>query len=91
MQILNFKYNQSPSKQNQFIPVYQTLSYLRFFFVGQLLLLTSRIVFIVSFGPFFDLLRLVASAKISQEEKNTMSTSNYMCIPKIMIFRCFVG
>ena len=52
-----FKYNKSPSKQYQFTPVYQKLSYLHFF-VGQLLLGTNRIVFFVNFGPFLTLCAL---------------------------------
>ena len=58
-----FKYNKSLSKQYQFTPVYQKLSYLHFF-ACQLLLVRNRIVFFVNFGSFFDLVCPEASAKI---------------------------
>ena len=64
-----FKYNKSLSKQYQFTPVYQKLSYLHFF-AGQLLLVRNRIVFSVNFVSFFDLVCPEASAKISQGKKN---------------------
>ena len=64
-----FKYSKSLSKQYQFTPVYKKLSYL-LFFASQLLLVTNVIVFFVNFGPFFDIVCPVASAKISQEGKN---------------------
>ena len=50
------------------------------FFAGQLLLVTNRIVFFVDFGPFFDLVCPVASAKISQEEKKPMSEYQITCV-----------
>ena len=74
-----FKYIKSLSKQYQFTPVYQKLSYLHFF-AGQLLLVTNRIVFFVNFGPFFDLVYPVASVKISQEEKKPMSEYQVPCM-----------
>ena len=58
-----FKYSKSLSKQYQFTPVYQKLSYLHFF-ACQLLLVRNRIVFFVNFGSFFDLVCPEASAKI---------------------------
>ena len=48
--------------------------------------------FFVSFGPFFDLVCPVTSGKnLGEEKKPFMWILNYLCVPKIMTFRCFVG
>ena len=64
-----FKYNKSPSKQYQFTPVYQKLSYLHFF-CGPVIAGDKQNCIFCQFWPFCDLVCPVLSAKTSQEEKN---------------------
>ena len=86
-----FKYDKSSSKQYQFTPVYQKISYLHFF-GDQLLLVTNRIVFVVNFVPFFwPSVPCNNCQNFARGKENHVRISNYMCVPKIMIFRCFVG
>ena len=78
-----FKYNKSPSKQYQFTPVYQKLSYLHFFFFffcWPVIAGDKENCIFCQLWPFFDLVCPVLSAKTSQEEKKPMPKYHITCV-----------